>query len=265
MYLWYASIVTLAVTCCVVLSNFISFHLTSSFLLLIVSHLISSLSPHLLSSHLSPLLSFPLISSLYSLSGIAVHHSGLLPILKETVELLFSRSVVKVWTLDPMNSKNSCLLFCIDYSLPFISFRIIGILPIAINVCVELFLFLSSPSSLTFIISPIFYIVSTKSMTHHSFSIYHIYEYLRPLLSWASHSLRVLFSSLLIAPVHHISFLRNPFQINFALSLSWFSSPLSHFFHQLIFLLLFSDFIVGINCHGNICYGGKHAGPVRCF
>ena len=29
------------------------------------------------------------------LRGIAVHHGGLLPILKESVELLFSRSVVK--------------------------------------------------------------------------------------------------------------------------------------------------------------------------
>ena len=34
------------------------------------------------------------------MSGFAVHHGGLLPILKEAVELLFSRSIVKVTWLD---------------------------------------------------------------------------------------------------------------------------------------------------------------------
>ena len=33
----------------------------------------------------------------YCILGFAVHHGGLLPILKEAVELLFSRSIVKVW------------------------------------------------------------------------------------------------------------------------------------------------------------------------
>jgi len=33
---------------------------------------------------------------LYFLHGIGVHHSGLLPIVKETVELLFAQGLIKV-------------------------------------------------------------------------------------------------------------------------------------------------------------------------
>lgn len=34
--------------------------------------------------------------------GIGVHHSGLLPILKEVIELLFQEGLLKVWTLRPV-------------------------------------------------------------------------------------------------------------------------------------------------------------------
>lgn len=33
--------------------------------------------------------------------GIGIHHSGLLPILKETIEILFSEGLIKVKTLSP--------------------------------------------------------------------------------------------------------------------------------------------------------------------
>ena len=34
--------------------------------------------------------------------GIGVHHSGLLPILKEIVEILFQESLIKVWKMEMM-------------------------------------------------------------------------------------------------------------------------------------------------------------------
>ncbi len=41
-------------------------------------------------------------------AGIAVHHSGLLPILKEVVELLFQEGLIKVWFVT-----KSCLSTCL--------------------------------------------------------------------------------------------------------------------------------------------------------
>lgn len=42
--------------------------------------------------------------------GIAVHHSGILPILKEVTEMLFSRGLVKVSRTKEEN--NLCVLAC---------------------------------------------------------------------------------------------------------------------------------------------------------
>ena len=50
------------------------------------------------------------------LRGVAVHHGGLLPLLKECVELLFSKSIVKV-SGDGFN-----ILYYIQYSIIILHF-----------------------------------------------------------------------------------------------------------------------------------------------
>lgn len=55
--------------------------------------------------------------------GIGIHHSGLLPILKEMVEMLFGRNLIKVlFATETFASKSFCFAW---------SFSILSIFPLA--------------------------------------------------------------------------------------------------------------------------------------
>ena len=46
--------------------------------------------------------------------GIGIHHSGLLPILKETVEILFSEGLIKVRKFEVFDKVSKCVFRCLN-------------------------------------------------------------------------------------------------------------------------------------------------------
>ena len=91
--------------------------------------------------------------------GVGVHHSGLLPIIKEMVEMLFARGLVKACISKQYLSnrrkwkvRNSFHSFRLSLSLSFISFLTLSphppyLLPIYLSLYELFFFYLDSPSS----------------------------------------------------------------------------------------------------------------------